>query len=72
MLLQTPGGGGFGDPLERPVEKVIEDFHMGYISVAQMQEAYGVVLNEQGALDGEATEERRAALRHARTEGDVV
>jgi len=72
VLLQTPGGGGFGDPLERPVEKVIEDFHMGYISVAHMQEAYGVVLNEQGALDGEATDLRRAALRHSRVEGDAV
>ena len=45
---------------------------MGYISVAQMQEAYGVVLNEQGALDGEATDVRRAALRHSRAEGDAV
>ena len=72
VLLQTPGGGGFGDPLERPVDKVIEDYRMGYISSSQMRETYGVVLNEQGAIEPSKTEIRRADLRKCKSVGDAV
>ena len=72
VLLQTPGGGGFGDPLERPVDKVIEDYRLGYISSSQMRETYGVVLNEQGAIEPSKTEIRRADLRKCKSVGDVL
>ncbi len=36
------GGGGHGNPLERPLEKVIEDVRSGYVSVAAAARDYGV------------------------------
>ncbi len=43
--LVTGTGGGFGDPRERPVEEVIEDVKDGYITLAQAERDYGVVLD---------------------------
>lgn len=39
------GGGGWGDPLERPVEDVIKDAEEGYVSVEGAKRDYGVILN---------------------------
>lgn len=38
-----PGGGGFGDPLTRPVEYVLEDVVDGLVSIAGAALEYGVV-----------------------------
>ncbi|HEX5195048.1 MAG TPA: hydantoinase B/oxoprolinase family protein [Solirubrobacteraceae bacterium] len=46
------GGGGWGDPLTRPVEWVLEDVIDGYVTVAAAREMYGVavrVVDEQAA-----------------------
>jgi N-methylhydantoinase B len=57
---QPAGGGGFGDPTERPPENVAEDVRNGYVSLAAAREAYGVVLDEETLeVDREATEELR-------------
>jgi len=40
--LCTGGGGGYGDPLERDPEKVLEDYHQGYITREHAKSAYGV------------------------------
>jgi N-methylhydantoinase B len=57
---QPAGGGGFGDPTERPPGKVAEDVRNGYVSLAAAREAYGVVLDaETLEVDREATEELR-------------
>ena len=40
-----PCGGGYGDPLERPAEKVLEDVLDGFCTVAHAWEAYGVVVD---------------------------
>ncbi len=37
-----PGGGGFGDPRERPREQVIDDVAEGYISAQAARDIYGV------------------------------
>jgi N-methylhydantoinase B/oxoprolinase/acetone carboxylase alpha subunit len=42
MRFQTPGGGGWGDPSERSLDKVQEDLAEGYISRKQAREAYGL------------------------------
>jgi N-methylhydantoinase B len=44
--LDTPGGGGFGDPFEREPERVLEDVREGYITRAAAQCEYGVALAE--------------------------
>jgi len=42
--LETPGGGGFGDPAERDVGAVTEDVRQGYISDAEATVVYGDAL----------------------------
>lgn len=46
----SAGGGGLGDPLERPVEAVLDDVIDGYVSVARAAADYGVVIR---AIDPE-------------------
>ena len=42
----NPGGGGFGNPLERPLEKVIMDVKNGLVSKKGAKEDYGVIFND--------------------------
>jgi N-methylhydantoinase B/oxoprolinase/acetone carboxylase alpha subunit len=42
IRFQTPGGGGWGAPGERPQQRVREDLAEGYISARQAREAYGL------------------------------
>lgn len=67
VVLRSAGGGGYGDPLERPADRVAEDYRLGYISDAAVNDLYGVVLVAGAAeVDAAATEERRRRLREAR------
>lgn len=60
VRIEAPGGGGFGDPLQRPLAQVAEDVRLGYVSVEQAYEAYGVVFKTAGEVDEwESAEERR-------------
>jgi N-methylhydantoinase B len=43
--LRSGGGGGYGSPLERPVEDVLTDVRQGYVSVHEAAEFYGVVID---------------------------
>lgn len=55
------GGGGFGDPLERPIEKVVDDLRNELISAHKAQSDYGVVVAPSTlVIDGERTRELRA------------
>ena len=64
VSVQTPGGGGCGDPHERPAEQVAEDVAQGRISVARAHAAYAVVVNPDTLnLDTAATEALRNAGR---------
>ena len=42
--LDTPGGGGYGDPLARDPERVLADVREGHVSAAAAERHYGVVL----------------------------
>ena len=61
VLLETPGGGGYGIPSEREPARVAEDVRLGYVSVASARDRYRVVVSEDGTLDEKATSELRAA-----------
>ena len=52
------GAGGYGDPLERDPERVLEDVREGYISSDSAHEMYGVVIRDL-VLDIPGTEARR-------------
>ncbi|MCL5770934.1 MAG: hydantoinase B/oxoprolinase family protein [Actinobacteria bacterium] len=56
----TPGGGGWGSPLERDIEKIIKDAIDGFISLKKAKDDYGVVLNPKTyKLDIKATKKLR-------------
>jgi N-methylhydantoinase B len=55
ILIQGPGAGGYGNPLERPVELVREDVARGFVSRGAAASDYGVVLDAAGSVDEPAT-----------------
>ena len=61
------GGGGYGDPLERDPERVLEDVTDGKVTVRHAREAYGVVIETDGngcfRVDRAATATRRRNAR---------
>jgi N-methylhydantoinase B len=62
--LDTPGGGGFGDPLARDPAQVLADVAQGYVSMQAAERDYGVVIDKAGrAVDEAATARRRAATK---------
>ena len=58
IVLQSAGGGGYGDPLTRDPEAVLEDVVEGYVSVEQAKESYGVIVHN-GHIDHDATLHQR-------------
>ena len=44
--MYTPGGGGYGDPFERPTDQVRADVIDGYYTSDHAFEVYGVVIDE--------------------------
>jgi N-methylhydantoinase B len=69
VSVQTPGG-GYGDPLDRDPEAVLEDVRDDKVSIERAESAYGVVLTDDAdAVDESATEALRAE-RRASAEAD--
>ncbi|WP_299958718.1 hydantoinase B/oxoprolinase family protein [uncultured Modestobacter sp.] len=66
VRVRTTGGGGWGDPLERPIEEVLRDIAWHKVSVAGARDDYGVVIQDDGTPDHAATEELRASMRAGR------
>ena len=66
LFIGTQGGGGFGDPLERPAPEVVEDVANGLVSAEVAERDYGVVLDSGQALDEAATKMRRRRLQAER------
>ncbi|MCA9859936.1 MAG: hydantoinase B/oxoprolinase family protein, partial [Thermomicrobiales bacterium] len=64
MTIVTGGGGGYGNPLERDPERVLEDVLEGLVSVEAAHELYGVVFADDGNLDGAGTDALRASRMH--------
>ena len=65
LYVRWNGGGGIGDPLERPAEKVLADLEAGLISESAAGDVYGIVWMGS-ALDEEGTKSKRALLRQSR------
>jgi N-methylhydantoinase B len=59
------GGGGWGDPLLRDPAAVADDVRNEKVGAASAREHYAVVLGADGSVDAAATEQLRAARRHA-------
>ena len=58
----NPGGGGYGNPFEREVLKVVDDVKNGLVSIKGAASDYGVVIKSSKTLevDVDATEKLRA------------
>ena len=65
-------GAGWGDPIEREVERVAEDVRFDAVSREAARYIYGVIIDEQGNVDGKATEARRAEIRKERRSWPTV
>jgi N-methylhydantoinase B len=63
----SPGGGGYGPPLEREPSWVAEDVREGWVTSHRARDVYGVVLSDDGQPDLSATEARRAELASTRS-----
>ncbi|WP_340107337.1 hydantoinase B/oxoprolinase family protein [Pikeienuella sp. HZG-20] len=64
--ITSPGGGGYGDPLERDPARVLRDLRDGLISRRTAEEVYGLVADlDNWVVDESATREKRAALKAA-------
>lgn len=71
IRVRTTGGGGWGDPLDRPEAEVLRDIVWGKVSSAGAEADYGVVINGSGdnaTVDEAATQALRARLRGERSD----
>jgi N-methylhydantoinase B len=71
VRIETTGGGGWGDPLDRDPDLVALDVVQQKVTAAGARFDYGVVLAGEGddvTVDAAATKELRAELRRARGE----
>ena len=59
VRLESPGGGGYGDPLLRSIDAVTEDIRLGYITPENAQSEYGVALGPDGEIDVLTTQGKR-------------
>ncbi len=66
VTIDSAGGGGFGNPLERDPEAVAWDVHEGYVSLEKAKEEYGVVLHPESL---EVDEAETIALRERLRQG---
>ena len=63
-ILRSGGGGGYGSPLDRPIEQVESDLREGYISRERAEGCYGIVFQQGSEVaDRAATAAKRAELR---------
>jgi N-methylhydantoinase B len=73
LLMELPGGGGFGPPLERDPARVLRDVVDGIVSLDEAERSYGVVIRclaaddlvllpEDYAIDEAATRTLRAKM----------
>lgn len=63
LIVEMPGGGGYGDPFARDPALVARDVYHGLIEPDAAEADYGVILNDKGELNTEATARRRTSRR---------
>jgi hypothetical protein len=77
VWVHSAGAGGYGDPLQREPQRVLEDVLDGYVTLDAASRDYGVVLNSAAdAVDEGATQklraERRARVTHPGRKAPVM
>ena len=59
LMIEMPGGGGFGDPRERDPAEVLADVRDGFVSLEAARDVYKVAIRD-GAIDEASTQQLRA------------
>lgn len=59
LIVEMPGGGGYGDPMTRDPNAVATDVRLGLVSAEAAVSDYGVVVTADGEVDTQATAARR-------------
>ena len=73
VLIRCAGSGGYGDPLDREPERVLQDVIDGYVSAAAARSLYGLVLTAAGrGFDKTATLALRQRMRMKQAEAKGV
>jgi N-methylhydantoinase B len=65
LQLNLPGGGGYGEPLDRDPLRVAEDVRNGLVTPAAARREHAVVVDGDGVVDEAATQEARAGAASA-------
>jgi N-methylhydantoinase B len=65
LSIYSAGGGGWGDPLKRSPQAVLDDVRNQMVTLQCARENYGVVI-ERGAVNQAVTEELREQMRRTR------
>jgi len=67
VRISTAGGGGWGDPLEREPDLVLDDLKDGFVSMEAASKSYGVVMDPVTMeVDDRGTASLRRDLRTTR------
>jgi N-methylhydantoinase B len=72
LVFFAPGGGGFGDPLDREAERVGRDIANGWVSPARACDNYGVALADDGGVDEAETKALRERIRRVRKQNPTA
>jgi N-methylhydantoinase B len=62
VRVQTPGGGGYGDPMKRDPLAVSEDVRLGRYSMEEAKAEFGVSITPDFHIDIAATKANRTTL----------
>ena len=65
VTLMSAGGGGYGDPFERPAQAVLRDVRAGFVDACSAFEDYGVIIADD-RVDEAATAQLRQGSRAER------
>ncbi|MGE6740650.1 hydantoinase B/oxoprolinase family protein [Allorhizobium pseudoryzae] len=59
IRIESPGGGGYGNPWTRSPDKVARDVRLGFVSRKNARTLYGVEVTKDGQVDVQATDRLR-------------
>jgi N-methylhydantoinase B len=50
VIVETGGGGGYGDPAERETDAIERDLRRGYVTAGAARREYGVTIDADGRV----------------------
>ena len=73
VSIKTGGGGGWGDPIKRNPENVLQDVKDKLITLKQAREIYKVIINEERVeIEKEATDKEREEPNNGKKKIEII